>query len=81
MPLHSIDASSRLSAVSSARIRMNGDRALEQHQRIAGADEIRQLLGVAAGAEHRHRQVAEARVLGQQREEGVDRSLRPGRRR
>ena len=50
-------------------------RPLQQHQRIAGADEIRQLLGVAAGAEHRHRQVAKARVLRQQREEGVNRTL------
>ena len=54
-----------MSAVSNARIRMNGTARSQQHQRIAGADEIRQLLGVAAGAEHRHRQVAEARVLGQ----------------
>ena len=65
MPLHSIDLSSRLSAVSNARIRMSGTARSSSSQRIAGADEIRQLLGVAAGAEHRHRQVAEARVLRQ----------------
>ena len=48
--------------------------ARQQHLRIARADEVRQLSAVVAGAEHRHRQVAEAGILGQHRQERIDRA-------
>ena len=73
MPLHSIDWSSRLSAVSNARIRMNGT-ARSSSSADRGREWNSAAAGVGAGAEHRHRQVAETRVLCQHRKEGVDRA-------
>ncbi len=53
---------------------MNGSARAIRIDGIAGADEIRQLAGLRTGAQHRHRQVAETRVLGQHRKEGVYRT-------
>ena len=71
-------SSRRLSAVSSARIRMNGSARSSSTSGSRARTKFGSFPASHAGAEHRHRQVAEARVLGQHRR-GRRRPSRAGR--